>query len=81
MNSNKEKVLLATAAMVAIMALFPPFDMVLNSGMRLSQGYSWIFSDHSSLWSIDIAQLLTQIILVLSIGAALFLLFKNRDKL
>ena len=78
MNSNQGKALLATATIVAIMASFPPVHIILSSGRSLSRGYFWIFLDHSNRWTIDIAQLLTQIILVISIGVVLFILLKNR---
>lgn len=81
MNSNQEKVLLSTTIIVLVMALFPPLKFTTSGGRTLSSDYYWIFSDYPYGYSIDIVQLLTQIIIVISIGVILFLLLKSKDNI
>ena len=76
MNKIQQKVLLATATLVALMTLYAPHHRMIN-GTSFNRGYLWFFSDTSN--QIDMALLLTQIFLVLSIGFILYLLLDKRN--
>jgi hypothetical protein len=72
MNERQRKILIAVAALVGIMLIYPPFQ-VLGRGL----GYSWIFSPPHYAATINAGQLFIQWVAVAFIGAIAFFLSKE----
>lgn len=77
MNGKQKKVLIAVAAVVLGMLLYPPFHSVGPGGRVVGMGYRWIFAPPLYDRTLDIGLLITQWIAVLIIGAVAYLLFKD----
>jgi hypothetical protein len=71
MNDRQRKILIAVAALVGIMLIYPPFQ-VLGRGL----GYSWIFSPPHYAATINTGQLFIQWVAVAFIGGIAFFLSK-----
>ena len=75
MNKNQRIVLFATAGILLLMLLFPPFEHSLR---HESIGYSCIASPpRGHLPSVDIGTLFMQCLIVGAAGAICFFAFKN----
>jgi len=72
MNDRQRKILIAVAALVGLMLLYPPFQ-VLGRGL----GYSWIFSPPHYAATINAGQLIVQWVGVALIGGIAFFLSKE----
>lgn len=74
MNNRQRKILIAVAALIALMLLYPPYQLHTGAGM----GYSWLFSPPEYGYSvhavINASQLLVQWVAVLLIGGIAFAL-------
>ena len=77
MNKNQQRVLLGTAILIALMTLYPPFQVVTDAGLW-GKGFDWIFSNTSS--TVNIGLLLTQIFATLIVGGVLYLLLDKSNK-
>ncbi len=79
MNEKQKKVLIAVAAVILGMLLFPPFHVTVTGGVVVWNGYSWIFgpSDYPQA-TVNIALLITQWIGVLIVGGIACFLLKDR---
>jgi hypothetical protein len=85
MNKTQSRILIITAAIIAVMLLFPPYHAVLPNGLVRMAGYGFIFSLPSWVSSnfvievpatIDAGTLLTQILGVAIVGGILSFAFK-----
>lgn len=82
MNKNQRAILFATAFILIVMLLFPPFKFQFPTGAIANQGYSFILSppiyydEHKS--SVDSILLLIQFLIVISVGGILFLALKPK---
>lgn len=74
MNKHQRAVLIAFAALVAAMLLFPPYHFVGVGGLHRSFGYSWIFSPPNEVAIVNLGLLLTQWIGVGIVAAITFFL-------
>lgn len=72
MNQRQRVVLVVSAALIAMMLIYPPFQ-IMGRGM----GYSWIFSPPHDVATINVGQLLVQWVAVGLIGGIVFLLSKE----
>ena len=77
MNINQKIVSLGTAALIALMTLYPPFVSNEGNGWRLGYGYDWIFSSTSAV--VNIGVLLIQIFVALFVGGVLYLVLDKRN--
>lgn len=77
MNENQKKILIAVAAFVIGMLLYPPCYTATGSGRRFS-GYSWIFDRPIYCETVDVVLLVVQWLGVLIVGGIAFVLFKNK---
>ena len=76
MNMNQKIVAIVTAALIALMTLYPPviqYD-IFDGNLR---NYDWIFT---STMSINIGLLLIQIFVTLFVGSILYLVLDNKNK-
>ena len=73
MNNRQRKILIAVAALIGLMLLYPPYQLHTGAGM----GYSWLFSPPEYGYSfhavIHASQLLVQWIAVLLIGGVAYI--------
>jgi uncharacterized RDD family membrane protein YckC len=69
MNQRQRGILIVCAALIAMMLIYPPFQI-----MGRGRGYSWIFLPPNDVAMINASQLLVQWIAVILIGGILFLL-------
>lgn len=88
MNGKQKKVLIAVAAVVLGMLLYPPFQWKGPGGSVASMGYHWIFAPplyndlvapamNPYAKTVNIGLLITQWIAVLIIGVIAYLFFKD----
>ena len=77
MNRKQKKALIAVAAVVLGMLLYPPFHVRWTEGRVFRTGYGWIFAAPSDMGTVDIGLLITQWVAVLIIGAIAYFLFKD----
>lgn len=77
MNEMQRKVLIAVAAVVLGMLLYPPFQRKFSEGRVNSAGYSWLF-DAPYNSSVDVATLFAQWLGVLIVGGIAFFLLKSK---
>ena len=77
MNINQKIVSLGTAALIALMTLYPPFVSKGVNGHRSGYGYDWIFSNTSAV--VNIGVLLIQIFVALFVGGVLYLVLDKRN--
>jgi hypothetical protein len=79
MNEKQKKVLIAIAAVVLGMLLYPPFQVRWRGGAVLKTGYGWIFApDPEYAATVDIGLLITQWIAVLIVGGIAYFMLKDR---
>ena len=76
-NEKQKRLLIAIAAVVLGMLLFPPFHIRMTGGVVVWTGYSWIFGPYRGA-TVNIALLITQWIGVLIVGAIVWFLLKDR---
>lgn len=87
MNRIQRIILCTTASVVALMMLFPPYEVIL-SGQRLSAGYAFLFNLPSSVSgyegplpaNVDAKTLLVQIFAVIVVGVLLLQATKTSQK-
>lgn len=72
MNHRQRLILIVSAVLVALMLIYPPFQL-MGRGM----GYSWIFSPPEDAATINNGQLLMQWMAVVLIGGISFVLSKD----
>ena len=77
MNQKQKTVLIAVAAVVVGMLLYPPFHWQGPGGRVSRAGYSWIFNPPYD-FTVDIGLLLTQWIAVLIVGSIAYFMLKDR---
>lgn len=77
MNETQKKVLIAVAAIVLGMLLYPPFYRKLSEGRIFGAGYSWLFEPPINA-TLDVATLITQWLGVLIVGGIAFFLVNNK---
>ncbi len=87
MDIKQKIVLLATACVIALMLLFPPYFYDSGAAVSFSRGYGFIFDPPTLLpWEpedtrkarIDSSTLCTQYLFIMTIGALCFLVFRDR---
>lgn len=76
MNEIQKKVLIAVAAVVVAMLLYPPCYTTTPS--RVYSGYDWIFNRSIICASVDIGLLVVQWLGVLIVGGIAFAIFKSK---
>jgi len=76
MNETQKKVLIAVAAVVLGMLLFPPFHLKVPQG-DFSRGYHWLFAPPFQS-TVDTGTLITQWFGVLIIGGIVLIVLKNK---
>ena len=83
MNKNQRRTLLAIAALIVVMFLYPPFQAVLPHGVIHNMGYQWIFHDPPMRGFIpavvNVQMLLVQLMGTLFVGGLVFFLVKNQS--
>jgi len=83
MNKTQRAILFATAFILIVMLLFPPFKMQFPTGFIANQGYSFILSppmyDEYHKLPVDSILLLIQFLIVISVGGILFLALKSKQ--
>jgi hypothetical protein len=87
MNRIQRIILGTTASVIALMTLFPPYEVIL-SGQRLSAGYTFLFNLPSSVSgyegtlpaNVDAKTLLVQIFATTIVGFLLLLATKTSQK-
>lgn len=72
MNQRQRMILIVSAALIAMMLIYPPFQI-----MGRGRGYNWIFSPPHHAAIINVGQLLVQWVAVVLIGGIMFLLSKD----
>lgn len=77
MNKNQKRILVAVAAFVIGMLLYPPCYTAIGSNRRFS-GYSWIFARPSYCETVDTVLLVVQWLGVLIVGGIAFTVLKNK---
>ena len=79
MNEKQKHVLIAVAAIIALMLLYPPFQMSLGTNKIYQTGYDWLF-DLPQPAVVDIGTLGLQWVGVLIVGGIIFFVLKDREK-
>ena len=77
MNINQKIVSLGTAALIALMTLYPPLSRNGQHGISYGEGYDWIFT--STVATVNIEVLLIQIFVALFVGGVLYLVLDKRN--
>lgn len=80
MSQNQKRILMAILAIVAVMFVYPPFQIVRNNGVAFNMGYGWIFDSPkrgSIIANVNVPMLLIQWIGVLIVGGIAFFLAKS----
>ena len=77
MNEKQKKILIAVAAGILGMFLYPPFQFKNSGGRVFSRGYGWITDGHGALM-VDFSTLVAQWFVVLIIGGVAFMLVKDK---
>lgn len=76
MNTIQRKILFATAGLLIVMLLFPPFTQrSRRSGHPINDGYSFIITSSSS--QVRTSLLGLQFLIVTTVGGILFFAFKE----
>ena len=84
MNKNQRIILFSIAFILFVMLLFPPFKMILPTGVIGNPGYSFILMPPVHDWNeniklpIDSSLLLIQALIVIFIGGILFFSLKSK---
>jgi len=85
MNGTQRKVLLAAAATVALMIIFPPYEVKVSNGLTLMAGYGFLFDLPEYVYqlfngeiksvpaSVNVKTLLVQIFGAVVVGGLAFL--------
>ncbi len=86
MNKKQKITLLSTAVIIAIMLVFPPYEVLNYNKVIIKSGYAFILNlppyicpDDIVYASIKCSTLLTQIIGVLIIGGLIYFAFKEQE--
>lgn len=80
MNDNQKKVIIATASLIVLMFLFPPFHQYYN-GTEINLGYSFLFNPpRGNVGSVNIIQLLIQWLGVGVVGGLIYFLLKDPER-
>ena len=77
MNINQKIVSLGTAALIALMTLYPPLSRNGQNGITRGMGYDWIFISTQNTVNIEV--LLIQIFVALFVGGVLYLVLDKRN--
>ena len=77
MNINQKIVSLGTAALIALMTLYPPLSRNGQNGITRGMGYDWIFISTNA--TVNIGVLLIQIFVTLFVGGVLYLVLDKRN--
>ncbi len=77
MNEKQKKLLIAVAAVIFGMMLFPPFHYTIPQYGYSWTAYGWILGPHNQ-GTINIGQLLTQWIGVLIVGGIAYFILEDR---
>ena len=79
MNAKQKKILIAVAAIVLAMLLYPPLQEIRHGGAVSRMGYGWIFdwAPHQDA-TVDIGLLITQWVGVLIVGRIAYFMMKDR---
>ena len=77
MNINQKIVSLGTAALIALMTLYPPLIRNGGDGRTYGEGYDWIFTSTNA--TVNIGVLLIQIFVALFVGGVLYLVLDKRN--
>jgi len=77
MNINQKIVSLGTAALIALMTLYPPLSRNGGNGRTFGEGYDWIFTSTNA--TVNIGVLLIQIFVALFVGGVLYLVLDKRN--
>jgi len=77
MNINQKIVSLGTAALIALMTLYPPLSRNGQNGITHGMGYDWIFTSTNA--TVNTGVLLIQIFVTLFVGGVLYLVLDKRN--
>ena len=77
MNEKQKKILIAAAAIILGMLLYPPFKNVNPRFGGSLYGYDWILNSNSTFITVDTGLLLTQWLGVLLIGGLTYVALKK----
>ena len=79
MNAKQKKILIAVAAIVLGMLLYPPLQEIRHGGAVARLGYGWIFdwAEHRAA-TVDVGLLITQWVGVLIVGGIAYFIMKDR---
>lgn len=80
MNKYQKNTLITVAILLGLMLLFPPFQRSGIKGGTFGLGYSFIFSPPKAYATINAGTLFIQYLIVTSIGAGLFFVFREFKK-
>ena len=78
MNQNQRIVAVAVAILLMGMLLYPPFHLVVDRG-TFNRGYNFIFDPPEGTATINIVQVLLQMIVVGVVGGIAWYLFKEKS--
>ena len=83
MNKNHQKLLIASAAIIILMLLFPPFQFYMENGALLNMGYGFLFDppelSERAVATVNIGMLLVQWVAVILVGAILWFVILNKE--
>lgn len=77
MNKCQKNILIGIVVILGLMLLFPPFKYSSAYGGTFGAGYSFIFLPPRELASIDVGTLFIQYLIIITIGAILFYIFRE----
>ena len=78
MNQKQKTVLIAVAAVVLGMLLYPPFHWQGPGGRVVGAGYGWIFAPPFDETTVNIGLLSTQWMAALIVGSIAYFMWKDR---
>lgn len=77
MNDSQKKIMIATAAVILAMTIYPPFHGTWH-GNSMDFGYAFITNPPNAVSSINAGTLIIQYIVASILGGALFMLSKDK---
>ena len=78
MNTKQRTILLATAFVLIVMLLFPPFSRRFGQGVTVNRGYSFIFAPPTGS-DVNLALLALQYLIVVTVGGILTIALNSRQ--
>ena len=84
MNKPQRKTLLATAAVIALMVMFPPYHVMSYNRVRIMSGYGFLFSlpeyatsSGAIAANVNTATLLAQVMGALIVGGLIYVAVRD----